>query len=609
VTAGGIWQVLEIERTADLLMIRRAYARKLKVTNPEDDADAFARLRAAYEAAMSYAQAMARRSAVPPMDPGPGAEEPAVIEEISAETSTRRRTDERMPVFDPPIEPQSPAKLVPPSPLEELQRRYALLDQAVIARPPDKVRIEELLEQCLSSPALLNVHVHVQFEQSIAGWLLGRRPASNPWFGLVAERLQWHKREGSLGVSHDIEAALAHLHALDFWAAEQASRGGRGRARAALTGEPDVARWRWQRLLLNLDADVQKLLGEVLATHQSVLTSLNAQSVSWWRKYLAERHFSSRQIRSMAGYGAFTWVFALLALFSGEPGLRSLARGALCGFAGLLSAPLIRVYGLNALKRRYLNRYRATVPIGIRLGALPASGAVLLASALLPNQGWAAVLSGAAGAACLVWASVSTVTPIRWSKEFVRIAMAINLPLFVFWWIATAGSKSAIPTVSVALWPALAALLIIERMTMATWFAAYRHGQQRRGQVNVIGILGVCALLGIALARRLTLREPWLGLDLAFVTLLLVAVRPLSATLSAKQFKIKAALLVVVALGVMASIFSTEGPAGQAPTPQLAHLQLIEIGQIIWMASLLWTLALVSHSVVSDFRKRNRSRR
>lgn len=51
----NVWDILEIEYTTDKELIKKAYRSKLSVTNPEDDQDAFIRLRRAYEEALEQA--------------------------------------------------------------------------------------------------------------------------------------------------------------------------------------------------------------------------------------------------------------------------------------------------------------------------------------------------------------------------------------------------------------------------------------------------------------------------------------------------------------------------------------------------------------------------
>ncbi len=59
-----IWSTLGIEPTADLLVIKKAYAARLKRTRPEDDAAAYQALRDAYELAQQHAR-QAAAQAVP----------------------------------------------------------------------------------------------------------------------------------------------------------------------------------------------------------------------------------------------------------------------------------------------------------------------------------------------------------------------------------------------------------------------------------------------------------------------------------------------------------------------------------------------------------------
>jgi len=63
----SMWDELQIAATNDVAIIRRAYAKRLKQTRPEDDPAGFGRLRAAYEAAMDYAKSHADRQPPSPV--------------------------------------------------------------------------------------------------------------------------------------------------------------------------------------------------------------------------------------------------------------------------------------------------------------------------------------------------------------------------------------------------------------------------------------------------------------------------------------------------------------------------------------------------------------
>ena len=52
----NFWKILGIEPTDDVTLIKKAYKAKLKSNRPEDDEDAFMKLRAAYESALEYAE-------------------------------------------------------------------------------------------------------------------------------------------------------------------------------------------------------------------------------------------------------------------------------------------------------------------------------------------------------------------------------------------------------------------------------------------------------------------------------------------------------------------------------------------------------------------------
>ena len=73
------WQVLQLAPTTDARRIRSAYAARLKVTRPDDDAEAFQALRAAYEFALEWARHHAHDEAAADAAGTPDAAGPAPV--------------------------------------------------------------------------------------------------------------------------------------------------------------------------------------------------------------------------------------------------------------------------------------------------------------------------------------------------------------------------------------------------------------------------------------------------------------------------------------------------------------------------------------------------
>ena len=99
--ATEIWSELGITRTDDPAVIRRAYAVRLKAIRPDADPQGFARLRAAYERALSAADASSRPTTASPdrqpVSPPPEAyammHEPSVPPMVQAVMDCMRRSD------------------------------------------------------------------------------------------------------------------------------------------------------------------------------------------------------------------------------------------------------------------------------------------------------------------------------------------------------------------------------------------------------------------------------------------------------------------------------------------------------------------------------------
>lgn len=177
------WQRLGLEPTTDLATIKKAYALKLKVTRPDDDAEAYQALRTAYERVQQWVKWRQQEAAEEAAAPEPVAATPAQVEP----------------------EPQAPADTEPP-PSETLVR-------------PDQL-ITELTQRWQHSgePALLHAWAtearpeldqqplsrQVEFSAAFAQWVLATPALPDDLLRALNAHFGWlddFRTERQLGVA------------------------------------------------------------------------------------------------------------------------------------------------------------------------------------------------------------------------------------------------------------------------------------------------------------------------------------------------------------------------------------------------------------------------
>jgi TonB family protein len=271
-----IWDVLGLDPDADERAIRRAYARRLKTTNPEDDAAGFQALRNAYEAALREAAWRAQDEAEEAL---PSDDSPVALHDG--------------PVFLTP-RPAAPRDSAADLIGADQAEAEAIQQQMVAAlEAGDADRAALLMQTLLASPANDNILYRSRLEGWLAHLVAGHLPHSEAMVEPLLEAYGWSPDD--LRPMPDAAYGLFRWREDRRWINAVGGEGGElflgwQALTRSVRGGP-----RWARidaLRPGVAGQVSLLLGYADHSMPVLDRYFDADRVAWWRNYLARPRFS-----------------------------------------------------------------------------------------------------------------------------------------------------------------------------------------------------------------------------------------------------------------------------------------------------------------------------
>jgi hypothetical protein len=524
VTRRWPWAVLGIDRTSEVAEVRRAYARLLKQTSPEDDPEGFQSLRAAYEAALQQARWVAEEDDEAEDLDGDGDDE--AIPTGTAMLDLSRFEGLRLPpTADPAVAPAPiPQVTAPPAAApvdaDRAAAVYALAElDAVLADPAwVATRLGPALEGALRARDALSIDDADHYGRQLAHRLL-EADGTEPLLARLREALGWDN-EDALGTHDGLRQALAErIEAHVFSRSLEAK------------GSPFQAGWRTLHrepgasLLLHLafhprdERQALELLKRIAAQYPRLLERLPERSRAWWLNRVGKVTLRPYGFVVAIALGLLqAWVMAS----ANDPAPWRAGLGTMALAIGL---PAAYVFGIRRLGAWIQDR----LGIAAERSRDPVLGGVLavpLLAGMLPADGMLAVVLGPL---CVIasllglWWLALTSRPSPQPRSLLEIFAPLIYNLFPYfacaiWWIALTDAPGAYRPTPWMTWVTIFALAA-QGAAHGRWLERWHWLPPEVRERTVLALAGAGGLvIALACLRVTDLFAPtaWVALAMLF---------------------------------------------------------------------------------------------
>lgn len=412
----GIWGILGLPATRDAGEIRRAYARALKVTQPEDDPEGFQKLRSAYEMALLLAR---QTEAAPEVQPAG-----ARVEIIGTHQVEESRTS------DPDI--------------DELFARYDALHAAL--RTQHGSNDEEILScfrQLLRSAAQSSISALQDLELSMAGLLASTLPRSDVLVEECVVCFGWDRHENARNVDPALGAVLARRKDLQFLERIKSNRR-LGRACERLQKKSNPALRRLRALFTHPDRMLElSLLNTFRDRYSELMHTLDAGEVDWWQRYASRPQITyAMSVLSSIAIAVIGLILLVSALTDGSATAGEKAVDFIVITGMVIAVLLFKLYAIDRPVHWVARRWRGHEPPMLQIGWLPATVVVCIAAAVTPSYAVLKSVTWILCGACALWAIyVSGPMPSVLHKGGIelrhsRLALAAGFNAGLLLWLA-----------------------------------------------------------------------------------------------------------------------------------------------------------------------------